>query len=461
MPTPNRSSRSTRSNRSSARSNISNRSARSNRSNATLPSGSNSNSNLVNTLYFSNDPIINAIKNAKYDVFVNLVKDASVEKLNTAVQIQSNTGYQYKMLYIDYATYLGREKMVKLLLKSYKKEGSSRAYTSPLLIAVQMKRKGLVRILANHPSVNINCISMGDLGIKITALRASIYGPSDIMKYLLRKGANPNFKNGDGIPILIYLLYSQWIGEIEYGDFEKINILLQAGARVDAQMPNSEKAVRMTGLKPKQTALHAALLYYKDLHTTCDIVSLLVSAGADINKKDIDGRTPLMNVLVHKPFINAGIIELMIKKGAKLDIRDRNGYTALDIYKNTVNSANESIKVIDLITPFRKIKDLHLSNNLNMQDPVTYNTVRMNNAYILKTDLQNKNVTVNGQRKKKRVVHTVYNGNTIKDLFKKTEIPRGPITRIPFSETDVLKLSEVLPAKEKKRWLASRRPSNN
>ena len=78
------------------------------------------------------------------------------------------------------------------------------------------------------------------------------------------------------------------------------------------------------------------------LHWACcnghlECAKALLGAGADINKQDNDGDTPLMLAA------NMGKIEVvreLLKRGAKKDLKDEDGYTAYD------KVSNEEIKAL-------------------------------------------------------------------------------------------------------------------
>jgi ankyrin repeat protein len=94
-----------------------------------------------------------------------------------------------------------------------------------------------------------------------------------------------------------------------------IGFLLRHGARPD--MHRSAKG---------RTALHIACAYY----ACVSIIQLLVESGADVNAVTTDGTTPLMLAAQNA---KSGVVDYLLKKGAKKDLKNRSGKSALDYAK--------------------------------------------------------------------------------------------------------------------------------
>ena len=76
-------------------------------------------------------------------------------------------------------------------------------------------------------------------------------------------------------------------------------------------------------------------------HLEC--AKALLGAGADINKQNNDGWTPLMEVATH------GYIEVvreLLKQGAKKDLKSNDGKTAYDLADEYADSNKEEIKAL-------------------------------------------------------------------------------------------------------------------
>lgn len=89
------------------------------------------------------------------------------------------------------------------------------------------------------------------------------------------------------------------------------NMIIQAGAPVN----NVTDGLQRTPL------MRAASYGY------ASTVNLLIQRGADLNVQDSDGRTALMMA------DNADVVEALLKAGARTDLKDRNGKTAADYQK--------------------------------------------------------------------------------------------------------------------------------
>ena len=63
-----------------------------------------------------------------------------------------------------------------------------------------------------------------------------------------------------------------------------------------------------------------------------ELVTIFLDAEIDINKQDKDGLTALMYAAIAK---DKSLMDLLIKKGAKPDIKNKNGHTAADMFKNS------------------------------------------------------------------------------------------------------------------------------
>ncbi|MEJ7558606.1 MAG: ankyrin repeat domain-containing protein [Pedobacter sp.] len=123
----------------------------------------------------------------------------------------------------------------------------------------------------------------------------------------LRNGAEINQPDPEG---LTPLMISSGLGE-----FHMTQLLLTAGANVHVIEP------RMGA-----TALHKAVQSGNP-----DVVSLLIDNGAFIDQQTpILGNTPLMDAVLHK---HEAVVERLLQRGARMNIINCWGQTALDIAK--------------------------------------------------------------------------------------------------------------------------------
>jgi ankyrin repeat protein len=120
----------------------------------------------------------------------------------------------------------------------------------------------------------------------------------DIMRILLERGANPN--------VTTYLTKMTPLHLASCA--EAARLLIQYGANIEARDVDG------------RTPLHHAAM---DCHS--DVAQALIEAGADVNARSADGQTPLHEASCRK------VAELLIKAGANTGARDKYGKTPLDI----------------------------------------------------------------------------------------------------------------------------------
>jgi hypothetical protein len=105
-----------------------------------------------------------------------------------------------------------------------------------------------------------------------------------------------------------------------YNHMDVVRVLIELGAKVDPTDGRTD------------SALVSAVL-----SNHVELVQLLIARGADVNRVDTSGMTPLMYAVV-ADFGDSRIVDLLVKSGARTDIRDKNGQTAAD-YARRYNHA--------------------------------------------------------------------------------------------------------------------------
>ena len=154
------------------------------------------------------------------------------------------------------------------------------------------------------------------------------------------------------------------------GSYEKVNILIEHGAKVEMRnfMGLSVMHMAAQGDKPNM------LIYFKDkcgfsiidrdfpgntpLHWACHMaaensINFLLSWMSDINILDRKGQTPLHLGIYH---LRPKIIKKLIRKGADINLKDFSGRSVLDILndqKMRVPNFEKVLKVIHSTEPFR------------------------------------------------------------------------------------------------------------
>ncbi len=167
---------------------------------------------------------------------------------------------------------------------------------------------------------------------------ASQKGHTDIVKFLLDKGADVNVKAGMGFTALTFASFN--------GHIDIVKILLSKGADVNVE----GTAVMTHGMTPLMAASRgghievvkllidhraniniipingASALTYASFGGYMKIAELLLDKGADVNTKNVYVATPL---IAASDSGNIEITKLLLDKGANVNASTNNGHTAL------------------------------------------------------------------------------------------------------------------------------------
>jgi len=220
----------------------------------------------------------------------------------------------------------------------------------------------------------------------ITATR---YGSTEIVKILLKKGADVNCKDVEGATPLIIASRTD--------NFKLVKLLISKGADVNAKdnlgttalmyaaQNNSieianQLIIEGADINAKDNVGTVALMYAA-YHNYTEVSQLLVNRGADINSQDNKGATPLIiaaqnnskdviKFLLDQPKIDVNcvfcgntalmfavnncndyVVKQLLRKKAKFDIKNRDGFTALAIAKEKLSKklSDEQKKNLDII----------------------------------------------------------------------------------------------------------------
>ena len=131
-------------------------------------------------------------------------------------------------------------------------------------------------------------------------MHAALYAGEACLRMLLDHGADPNQANDQGATPLMWAA----------GDYEKVRILLHAGAEVDARSDLGRTALFIAARKAG----------------TAKIVKELLGKGADSNARDRQGATPLMEAA---RAADPETLQRLLAHGADVNARRNNGRTAL------------------------------------------------------------------------------------------------------------------------------------
>jgi len=127
-------------------------------------------------------------------------------------------------------------------------------------------------------------------------------------RWLVARGADVNGLDSFGEPALVNAAWS--------GDANGVAALLSMGAKVDL-----EQRGQFRGLLPSGTALAVA-----GSAGRTEICKSLLAAGADVNKKNQRGNTPLLAAFTHG---DIQCVPAMLEYGAEVNVRDALGETPL------------------------------------------------------------------------------------------------------------------------------------
>ncbi len=187
---------------------------------------------------------------------------------------------------------------------------------------------------------------------------AALYGNAATLKWMLKKGADPNGKNKDGETALMWAIH----------DLEKLKILLEHGADINAKANTGNTALLLGAVGASQYDLVSFLLQngadpaIKNLRRENPLMraalfgdtatlGLLISKGNDVNAMDSTGLTPLLNAIFN---VNRDATLYLLKNGADPDKVAAFGLTAITAvvtYNDlpSVNAVLEATKNVNAV----------------------------------------------------------------------------------------------------------------
>lgn len=172
----------------------------------------------------------------------------------------------------------------------------------------------------------------------------------------------------------------------------------------------------------------------------------------------VDGEDTLLSAMVRLHIRDHGLkkklLRFFISKGAsvKKPNKDTDGTRPVDVLLRMKNNgfipnANQNYinDMVKILGGIQHKKNVTLLGNMNMTDPISLNTVRLNNAYILKPDIVNTTIQTKNGRKTTRTVRQVYEKSSLNSLIRSGRTLQSPVTRRPFTPLDIIKLTDVVP----------------
>ncbi|XP_052031891.1 transient receptor potential cation channel subfamily A member 1 [Apodemus sylvaticus] len=254
----------------------------------------------------------------------------------------------------------------------------NRNMMSPLHIAVQGMYIDVIKVLTEHKATNINldgengntalmstCAKDNSEALQILLEKgaklcksnkwgdypvhqAAFSGAKKCMELILAYGEKAGYSRESHINFVNHKKVSPLHLAVQSGDLDMIKMCLDNGAHIDmmenakcmalhfAATQGATDIVRLmissyTGSSDivnavdgnQETLLHRASLF--DHH---DLADYLISVGADINSTDSEGRSPLILATASASW---NIVNLLLSKGAKVDIKDHLGRNFLHL----------------------------------------------------------------------------------------------------------------------------------
>lgn len=223
------------------------------------------------------------------------------------------------------AAFNHNKNQIKLLLKAgVNVNGRNNEGNTALNTAIEYRYKDIADLLVQHEA-NINLPDEKDY----TPLMKAVYD-IDLVKFLVKKGADINYKTNDGVTPLF--------SAVDSGNIETVDYFLSIKANVNDRLHDGT------------TALMRSMWRIPDKNKS-EIVKKLLQHGVDVNNYNNDGTTSLMLAAI---FGDEEIITYLVQSGANINAQDQQGKTALmhAIINNKTeeaaalvkNNANISIK---------------------------------------------------------------------------------------------------------------------
>lgn len=242
--------------------------------------------------------------------------------------------------------------------------------TSVFLKAVRDNDTALLnKMLLN--GFDINTVDKNGLGAVAEAVMAKQY---DVLQYLLDKGAEANIASEDILPPLSLAIFGSdekaldillksgkadidfiwgdyWNNSALYaavykGETGMLDILINAGADINSDYSESgAPPILLYAVRNKERLKSDD---YKEL------IAYMILKGADINKGDSDGITPLMQAVGDR---NIDVFNALIVSKADIKARDKRGRSALDIAADLKkrlspeSNAEDLDRMIEFVTP--------------------------------------------------------------------------------------------------------------
>ncbi|CAH2322308.1 fibronectin type 3 and ankyrin repeat domains 1 isoform X2 [Pelobates cultripes] len=174
---------------------------------------------------------------------------------------------------------------------------------TPLMAAAQKGYLRLVELLIDYGTD----VNQEDGSGKNSLMLACFSGQLAVAQYLRKQGATWESRDKCGSTAM------HWAAD--GGHLKVIQWMINDGCEVDVKDHQSE---------------WTPLMRVSAITGNTDIAQILIIAGANVNAKDRDGKTPLMIAALNN---HENLVRLLIEKGAKCDIKTEYGISIMDMAK--------------------------------------------------------------------------------------------------------------------------------
>jgi uncharacterized protein len=172
-------------------------------------------------------------------------------------------------------------------------------------------------------------------------------GAAAVIKTLLAAGVNVNGQN-NGASSLMMEAYG-WKLE---GTVERAKVLLAAGADVNAQDGRTGETALLIALKGGMSLKEPTTTDQEAARSLVELIGLFLASGADPNKRDKEGDSPLPasfdSNLAKYPNENEMVFKALVKAGADLNSRNKDGRTilALAAWRGACDSCEPRLQLV-------------------------------------------------------------------------------------------------------------------
>lgn len=223
---------------------------------------------------------------------------------------------------LDCAVDVGSVEFVRKLIKAGANVNAHKEGTA-LSMAVNNERPDIAEILVKSGAIPRAFSKYGTDPFRTVCLHGDVH----LAKLFLEAGADPNTANNSGETALMNAV-KKW------GSVELVELLISKGAEVECADNDGQTALfHAVRSNPPFTVINQKLpsgarilapvpKKVSEDERLNEIIKCLLANGANVNRRDNEGRTPLTYATT------AGMARLLIGAGARMDIRDKRSHDA-------------------------------------------------------------------------------------------------------------------------------------